>query len=116
MPAIPQSVVDNLLFLKKISKTKSPKNRQRYLKLATTNELLAIIECAYNILKGRFRLTSRQKNRLAPQIDIVRRIGRARSPRGLHSILQKGGGLAALPAFLAPIIFEVIRSQLSSSS
>jgi hypothetical protein len=109
MPTISQSVLDNLLFLKKITKTKSPKNRQRYLKLATTNELLSIIECAYNILKGRFNLTSRQKSRLFPQIEIVRRIGRTRSSRGLHTILQKGGGLAVLPALLAPIIIEAIR-------
>ena len=109
MPSISQSVLDNLFFLKKISKTKSPKNRQRYLKLATTNELLSIIECAYNILKGRFNLTSRQKNRLTPQIEIVRRIGKSRSPRGLQTILQKGGGLSVLPALLTPILIEAIR-------
>ncbi len=115
MPTISQSVLDNLLFLKKISKTKSPKNRKKYLNLATTAELLSIIECAYNILKGRFRLTSRQRNRLAAQIEVFRRIGRTRSPRGLRSILQRGGGLSVIPALLTPIIFEAIRSLSSNN-
>ena len=109
MPAIAQSVIDNLLFLKKITKTKSPTRRSRYLKLATNPELFAIIECAYNILKGRFNLTKRQKTRLTPHIDIIRRIGRSRSARSVKTTLQRGGGIGVLPALLTPIIIEAIR-------
>jgi hypothetical protein len=109
MSSVGQSVIKNLLFLKKITKTKSPKKRHQYLKLAKNEELLSIIECAYNILKGRFNLSVRQKNRLIPQINIVRQIARSRTPRGVKSVLQKGGGLGIIPALLTPIIIEAIR-------
>jgi len=112
--SIGQSVIDNLLFLKKITKSKSLKKQSRYLKLATDSELLAIIECAYNILKGRITLTKRQKNRLIPHIEIIRQIGRSRTSKGIKKVLQRGGGIGILPALLTPILIEAISSLRSS--
>jgi hypothetical protein len=109
MPRIGQSVIDNFLFLKKISRTKSDRKRNQLLRLATNSELFSIIEICYNILKGRSSLTQRQKNRILPHIDIVRKIGRSRSQRGLRQVLQRGGGIGAIAAILTPILIEAFR-------
>jgi hypothetical protein len=103
------SVINNYLFLKKLSSSKSSKKRLRLLRLATSDELFAIIESAYNLLKARFNLTPRQKKRLIPHLEVLRRLGRSRSDRGVRTLLQKGGGLGALPAILTPILIEAFR-------
>ena len=78
-------------------------------RLATDSELFAIIECAFNILKGRFNLTTRQRNRLVPHLNTLRKIGRSRSRRGLKSVLQKGRWLGLLPALLTLIFIEALK-------
>jgi hypothetical protein len=79
------------------------------LRLATNEELFSIIEIAFNILKGQFNLNNRQKLKIIPQINLVRKISRVRSQRGLKTVLQTGGGLAILPALIAPILIEALR-------
>ena len=109
MSRVGQSIINNYSFLRKISKTKSSNKQKKLLNLATNLELFSIIEVAHNILKGRFNLTKRQKTRLAPHIDAVRKIGRARTERGARKVLQRGGGIGALAAILTPIIIEVVK-------
>lgn len=104
---IGSSVCENLNFLKSIAKTKSESKRKRILRLATTSELLSIVEIALNVIKGRFNLTSRQKNRLLPYADFIRKVGRARSERGARKILQSGGGIP-ISALITPIIIEAV--------
>ena len=109
MKFIGQSVIANKTFLKKIASTKSDRKRHRLLRLASNEELLSIIEIAFNILKGQFNLNKRQKLKLIPHVNLVRKISRARSQRGLKSVLQKGGGLSILPALITPILIEALR-------
>src|SRR4030088_3621710 len=104
---IGESVYNNLKFLQTIVKTKSEKKRRRLLRLATTAELLTIVEIAINIIKARFLLTTRQRNRLVPYVEYIRRLSRARSESGARKIVQKGGNLG-LVALLTPIIIEAI--------
>lgn len=104
-----QSVLNNILFLKKITKSKSDKKRQQLLRLATSEELFSIVESAYNLLKSRFKLTARQRHRIVPHLAVLRKIGRSRSQRGVRRLLQRGGGLGALPAILTPILIEAFR-------
>lgn len=107
MKPVGQSVLQNHLFLKKIVTTKSDRKRRRLLRLATNEELFSIIEIAFNILKGKFKLSNRQKVKLIAHADLVRKISRARSKRGLKSALQTGGSI--LPALIAPILIEAFR-------
>jgi hypothetical protein len=109
MKRVGQIILDNFDFLNKLIKTKSTTKRQKILKLATTQELLSLIEAAYNILKGRFELTARQRSRLIPHIAVLRKLGRSRSERGAKHILQKGGGLTIIPAIITPILIEAFR-------
>ena len=103
------SVLKNYIFLKKLSASKSDRKRLRLLRLATSDELFAIIESSYNLLKARFKLTPRQKRRLIPHLEVLRKLGRSRSDRGVRRLLQRGGGLGALPAILTPILIEAFR-------
>lgn len=108
---IGENIINNMKFLKLLSKTKSERKKKRLLRLATDQELFSIIECAFNILKGKFKLTSRQKHRLIPHLDIVRNIGRVRTNRGIKRIIQKGNG-SFLPAILVPILIEAAKQIL----
>jgi hypothetical protein len=110
MKQIGQSVINNHLFLKKVSKSKSIRKLRRLLRLATNEELFSIVEIAFNILKGHFNLTNKQKQRLIPYANVVRKISRSRSHKGLKKVLQSGEGLSFLPALLAPVIIEAFRA------
>ena len=116
MKPIGQSIFNNHLFLKKLSFTKSDRKRRQLLRLATNEELLAIIEIALNILKGRFELSPKQKYQLLPYASTIRQISRAKTPKGIKKVLQTGGGLSILPALIAPVIVEIIRSLSSRES
>ncbi|KAL3087404.1 hypothetical protein niasHT_029398 [Heterodera trifolii] len=52
---------------------------------ATSEQLLALVEICLNLVASRFRLTSRQKRRLMPYVETVRRMSRARSERATAS-------------------------------
>jgi len=112
------TIADNHQFLRSLAKTKSTHKRKRLLKSATTQQLLSLVEIALNILRNRFRLTHRQKNRMLPFAQFIRRLGRIRSERGARKlIVQKGSGLpiAAFASLLTPVIIELARSLTTSS-
>jgi hypothetical protein len=112
------TIADNHQFLRSLAKTRSTPRRKRLLKSATTQQLLSLVEIALNILRNRFRLTHRQKNRMLPFAQFIRRLGRIRSERGARKlVVQKGNGLpiAAFASFLTPVIIELARSLSASS-
>jgi len=109
-------IYENIDFLKSIVKTKSINKRKKILRKATTSQLLSLVEISLNILKSRFKLTARQKNRILPYTDFVRKLSRARSEKGARNLVQKGGGLSALPAIITPIILEVLRNIITNSN
>ena len=114
---IGQRVLEHFNFLQKLAKTKSEGRRCNYLKEASSDQLLTIVEIAKNLINSNFPLTGRQKNRLLPYANCIRKLSRARSERGTKRlILQKGGGLGFIPALLAPIIIEAARQLINSKS
>ena len=114
---IGQRVLEHFNFLQKLAKTKSEGRRCNYLKGASSDQLLTIVEIAKNLINSNFPLTGRQKNRLLPYANCIRKLSRARSERGTKRlILQKGGGLGFIPALLAPIIIEAARQLINSKS
>ena len=102
------NVCDNINFLRTVARTKSVRKQRRLLKKATSSELLAIIEICLNIIRARFQLTTRQRNRIIPYAEFVRRLSRIRSERGARKILQKGEGFP-FAAILTPVIIEAVR-------
>lgn len=111
---ISQLVKENIKFLKTLAYTNSERKKKKLLKKATREQLLSIAEICINIVKSRFNLTTRQKKRLIPHADFVRKLSRARSERGARKILiQKGSGVGSLfAALLTPIIIEAGRYLL----
>lgn len=107
-------VADNIDFLKALARTKSARKRKRLLKQAGTSQLLAIAEICLNIVGSRFKLTTRQKKRLMPYADFVRRVSRLRSARGArHLIVQKGSGIAGVfAALITPVLLELARNAI----
>ncbi|KAF7627112.1 hypothetical protein Mgra_00009622 [Meloidogyne graminicola] len=87
--------------------------RKKILRKATVDQLLAITEVCLNIVRNHFSLTKRQKLRLFPFADFVRRVSRVRTERGArHAVVQKGSGLPIgfFPALLTPIIIEIAKN------
>ena len=106
-------VKENIEFLRKLARTKSQQKTRRLLRVANSQHLLSLAEICLNIVKSRFNLSTRQKKRLLPYVDFVRRMSRARSERGARKILiQKGSGfgVGAFAALITPILIELARS------
>lgn len=104
-------VCNNSQFLHQLASTKSENKKRKLLKQAATDQLLALAEICLNIVKSRFKLTTRQKKRLLPYADFVRRLSRARSERGARKILvQRGSGFGGVfAALLTPVLIELAR-------
>jgi len=116
---ISQIVKNNFHFLKQLAKTRSLQKRKRLLKQATIGQLISISEICLNILRNKFQLTKRQKGRLVPFADFVRRIGRVRTERGARKlVIQKGNGLplGLFPALLTPIIIELAKNLTTNKN
>ena len=106
--SIGSNVCQNINFLKILARTRSIRRQKKLLRLASTNELLSIVEVALNIIKGRFNLTTRQKNRLVPFADFVRSLSRVKSEKGARKILQRGSEIP-IAALITPVILEALR-------
>lgn len=117
-PQISPLVYENSQFLKILSRIKSSKKLRQHLKQASSSQLLAIVEICLNIVCSRFRLTPRQKNRLLPFADYVRRMSRLRSERGARKfIIQKGAGPTGLfAALLTPILIELAKNIIKGQN
>jgi hypothetical protein len=111
-------VIENKEFLSRLARIKSEKKRRAFLKTASTGELLAIAEICLNIVKSRYPLTTRQKKRLLPYADFVRRLSRARSEQGARKVLvQQGSGAGSVfAALLTPILIELARGIINKQN
>jgi hypothetical protein len=103
-----QAVIDNFEFLKTIAATKSENKQKLLLSKATADQILALTEIALNIIKSKFLLTPRQKLKLLPHVNFVRRLGRVKTEKNARKIVQKGSGVG-IAALLAPIVVEGIK-------
>ena len=108
-------ICENKEFLCNLAFTRSERKRRQLLKKASIDQLLSLAEIALNIVRSRFHLTTRQKKRLLPYADFVRRLSRARSEKGARRILipQRGEGIGSfLSALLTPILIELGRELM----
>ena len=84
---------------------------------ANPDELLAIIEVCHNIVNSKFPITQKQKIKMMPYRDTIRRLSRIRSEKNARRILQRGGGAAGVifSAVLVPVLSEVVRYFLDKN-
>ena len=112
MQIVGPRVVSNLKFIKRLSRSTSEKKRWRILNNASCDELLSLVDVCTNILSSNFCLTTKQKDKLKPFAELVRKISRARSERGARQIVQKGNGVF-FASLLVPVIAEATRFLLT---
>src|SRR4051812_10116212 len=97
-------VLNNFNFLKRLAKTKSRKKQQKFIKEANAEELLSIVEICTNILNSNFNLNKRQKSKLIPYANYIRKLARTRSEKTARNLVQTGDGPLAIAAVLIPVL------------
>jgi superfamily I DNA/RNA helicase len=111
---IGERVIKNFNFLKKIAKTHSTKKWKTLINDANTDELLSLTEISSNILSGQFKLTKKQREKLLPFANYIRKIAKARSEKGARKLYSnQEGGQAVLGALLGPILVEAAHHLIS---
>ena len=109
-------ILKNYSFLKNLCRTKSNKKRCGLLNNASREQLLSLVEVCSNILSDNFQLSKRQKARLIPHANTIRRLARARSERGAKKIIREqtgSGAPAVFASLLAPVIVEAAQHLIS---
>lgn len=115
MVKIGPRIVNNITFLHTIAKANKSDTR-RLLKKATSDQLLAIIEIAYNLLRGKLRLNSRQKQILRPLANVIRHISQLRNEQEARRLIQTGGAIVpAIVAIVSTLLAEAVRSLASEN-
>jgi hypothetical protein len=99
-------------FLKRMARTKSDRKRQKLIKSATKDQLLALIEISTNLLSD-FRLTNRQKRKLLPYAPLVRKFSRIRSEGSARKFLEQRGSGLPFAALLTPVLIEAASHLIS---
>lgn len=94
-----------MVFLRSLSRAVSSAKRSKLLTSATREELLTLVEIAFNILKGNFPLSNAQKKKMFPHAQPIRRLAAARTPRTALRI-AKSGDADFFRALLKPIILH----------
>lgn len=107
-----ERVIRHYQWLRRVARTKSHARRLRLVSDATTDQLLALVEVAANLIRRRFPLNIRQRERLAPFAHAVRSLARARSEKTAKKLVQKGEG-GMLASLLIPVLLEAARHLIS---
>lgn len=108
-------VIDNKEFLEKIAKSRSEARVRQLVNSANPEQLLAIAEIVLNILDWNFPLKSKQRRKLAKNVDYYKRIAGARSVNGVRKHIQHGGQIGAISAILAPVIGTIAQHLLDKT-
>lgn len=113
-------ICENQHFLNKlILSGRSRKKLSLIIQQATNSELLCLVECCLNLLKGRLPLKNRQLSMMRKQSQVLRKLAKARSASSAKSLLlkgigQNGDGLPLVPSLLASIILPLITETIMS--
>ena len=111
----PSYVKNNITFLYQLSKSKSDVNRRRLLDKATADQIFAISEIIYNILKGNFPLHTRVRRRLGKDVKFYKKVAQSRSEKTTRKNIQKGGQLGAISALLLPFVSALAQHVLDKT-
>ena len=111
-------VKHNSKFLFTLSAARSPNRRISLIQTANTEELLALVEIALNVLKSRIPVRAQQKERLKAQAASIRHLSRSRNSDSARKILlsserdnQQGKGPIGAAILLANIIVPFLKEH-----
>lgn len=94
--------------------TLKPKYREAVLKTCGVKEINCIIECIFNVLKGKVPLKDKDKCKLKKHKNILRKlISKGKNKLRKRIIIQKGG--AFLPIILGAVLSSIINSIVRSN-
>ncbi|KAI6194619.1 hypothetical protein M3Y96_01144000 [Aphelenchoides besseyi] len=97
-------------FLQRVKRTRTDVKRRELIADATADELLALVEIAYNVLHAHFPLKRNELNRLKPHAPFVRKLARVRCERSARKLVQTGAGLAGVLPLITPILIHLLTS------
>lgn len=102
----------NLNFAKALLREKSDATRHKMIENATDDEVYALMDANYNILKFNFPLRSHQRRKLSNYAKTLRQLARRKSAKSGRKLLQTGNGIM-FAALLAPVVAEIASSLIS---
>jgi hypothetical protein len=114
------SIIENAKFIKRLARTKSSRRRTQIIQGANTDQLLALVETALNVIKAKQPFWTRhQRGKLYMHAQLIRKLARTRTPKSARRILlcgenqheQKGGGIPVIA--LAGILSNVLLPYLT---
>lgn len=112
----------NLDFIRALAGCKSKKSTQQLLHSAGADQLLCLVEICLNLVKDRYILSRRARNRLCKHSEHINALARKRSDRTTRSWClanapQRGRGVPAIVAsVLAPLIAKLVLKKIGSGS
>ena len=110
-------IAENAKFVKTLAAARSRQRRKHLIHNANTNQILALVEIALNLLKGRVPIRANQKQRLGTHASDIRRLARVRSDKTARKVLlkseQQGSGLFAVANIISRLVVPFIIDALS---
>jgi hypothetical protein len=106
----------NLHFIKNLAQnSKNPNQIINLIKTAKSEQLLALVEIALNLLRSRIPSIGRSKlRRLTHRADQIRRLSRTHSPQSARKVLlQSGKGLPVIAGILASTILPILVENIA---
>lgn len=87
--------------------------RKDILKGASSELILSIVECAFNVLNGRINLNKKQIKKLSKYKSTIRNLVQNRKKvKKRRSIINQTGG-SFLPALLIPVLSSLLATQIT---
>lgn len=101
-------VMRNLNFLKKLTSTRSCRQRNALIQNASRDNLLSLVDVCFNVLEANIPLSRQRKTALRKHAELIRSISECRSPKRARETLLKGGSFPFI-SLLAPLLIEAAR-------
>ena len=105
-------IQSNYNFLHELSNTRSPERRKHLIYNASREQILALVEVALNLLRGRVPIHSYQKRRIGNQASAIRQLSRVRNEKSARKILlaseQRGAGPLAIAGLISRLLLPFI--------
>ena len=110
-------ISENAKFVKTLATARSRHRRKHLIHNASTNQLLALVEIALNLLRGRVPIRANQKQKLGTHASDIRRLARVRSDKTARKVLlkseQQGSGPFAVASIISRLVVPFLIDALS---
>ena len=109
-------IAANAKFVKTLATARSKERRKHLIRNASTGQILALVEIALNLLRGRVPIRSNQRQRLGTHAPTIRRLARVRSDKAARKVLlrseQQGSGPFAVASIISRLLVPFLLDAL----